>query len=254
MGTSDYAPGLTRVSFLVVARNGRPIWRPTARVWLSTGLDAEPFARTTARLEPIGVPGGYSAGHHITSIYVAHLRLPRPATYWVLAEPIGGLKIQGLGNVVTRARTATPPIGARAIPSRTPTLADVGGDASKLTTRTPPDRELVRYSVADSLRAGAPFVLVFATPKFCTSRTCGPVVDVADAVRMRFSRRGVRFIHVEIYKGNDPSRGENRFVREWGLPNEPWTFLVGRDGRIKAKFEGSVSVNELSAAVKRFLL
>jgi peroxiredoxin len=46
----------------------------------------------------------------------------------------------------------------------------------------------------------------------------------------------------------------NAYMREWGLPSEPWTFLVGADGRIKAKFEGSVSVDELAAAVRRSLL
>jgi hypothetical protein len=42
----------------------------------------------------------------------------------------------------------------------------------------------------------------------------------------------------------------NRWVREWHLPSEPWTFLVGRDGRIKGKFDGSVSVRELEHAVR----
>ena len=93
---------------------------------------------------------------------------------------------------------------------------------------------------------------VFATPKFCESRTCGPVVDVVDAVRKRFAGKGVRFIHVEIYRGNDPQNGLNRWGREWPLPSEPWTFAVGRDGRIKAKFEGS-GVGELAAAVRILL-
>jgi hypothetical protein len=34
----------------------------------------------------------------------------------------------------------------------------------------------------------------------------------------------------------------------------PWTFVVGRDGRIEAKFEGSVSAAELEAAIRRLLL
>jgi peroxiredoxin len=42
-------------------------------------------------------------------------------------------------------------------------------------------------------------------------------------------------------------------MREWGLQSEPWTFVVGADGRVKDKFEGSVSVTELSAAVRRLL-
>jgi hypothetical protein len=108
--------------------------------------------------------------------------------------------------------------------------------------------------VAGSLHARAPFVLVFATPRYCTSRTCGPVVDVVDSVRRQFAKTGIRFIHVEIYKDNNPSKGENRWVRQWHLPTEPWIFLVGRDGRIKAKFEGAVSRGELARAVRAHLV
>ena len=107
--------------------------------------------------------------------------------------------------------------------------------------------------MADSIAAHKPFVVVFATPRFCTSRTCGPVVDVVDRARRSFARSGIRFIHVEIYKDNDPAKGDNKWVRQWRLPTEPWTFIVGRDGRIKAKFEGSLSVRELESAVRRFL-
>ena len=102
----------------------------------------------------------------------------------------------------------------------------------------------------DSLAAHVPFVLLFATPKFCTSRTCGPVVDVAKAVQRSAAGRGIRFIHVEIYQDNNPAQGFNRWVKEWRLPTEPWVFLVGRDGRIKQRFEGSVSVAELTAALR----
>ena len=240
MGTSDYAPGPVRVSFLVLTHRARPVERPTARVWLSHALDQAPFRAGTARLEDVG------KGQRL---YVAELDIPGPGTYWLLAEPVGGTRIQGVGNVVVAERTKSPAVGDRAFPSETPTLADA--PAEKLTTRSPPDTELLRISVADALARRAPFVLVFATPKFCESRTCGPVVDVVDAVRRRVP--GVRFIHVEIYEGNNPALGVNRWVREWKLPTEPWVFLVGRDGRIEAKFEGAVSERELEAAVRRFL-
>ena len=130
-------------------------------------------------------------------------------------------------------RPQAPAVGDRAVPSRTPTLASAHGDAALVTTASPPDRSLLRYSVAESLAAHAPFVLVFATPKYCQSRTCGPVVDVAQAVQKRFAGTGVRFIHVEIYQDNNPAQGFNRWVKEWRLPSEPFVFLVGRDGRIK---------------------
>ena len=76
---------------------------------------------------------------------------------------------------------STPEVGEKAYPSRTPTLASTHGRVAQLTTRVPPDRALLRYSVRDSLAAHVPFVLTFATPRWCSSRTCGPVVDVVDA-------------------------------------------------------------------------
>jgi hypothetical protein len=171
----------------------------------------------------------------------------------LVAEPVGGRPIQGALDLVVSDEPKAPAVGVSAFPSRTPTIASTEGDLAALTTRTPPDVALLRDSVADSLADRAPFVLAFATPKFCTSRACGPVVDVVDHVRKRLGHSPVRFIHVEIYEGNQPPE-TNRWVKEWKLPTEPWVFLVGRDGRIKARFEGSVSAPELERAVREHLL
>jgi hypothetical protein len=248
-GTSDHAPGVVRISFLVVRGDGEAVFRPRARLWLARGLRERPFLEGTASLERVGIPGGYENDGDADRLYVGHLRIDRPGKYWLLAEPVGGEPIQALGNVVVKPRPASPAIGAPAPASDTPTLEDARGDPSRLTTRVPPDTELLRHSVAETLAARKPFVVVFATPKFCESRTCGPVVDVVDAVRRRHRGTGVRFIHVEIYAGNDPANGVNRWVEEWKLPSEPWVFVVGADGRVKAKFEGSVSVRELEAGL-----
>jgi hypothetical protein len=251
-GAGDFVPGRVRYPFLVVRNDARPVYRPFARIWVATARDAAPFERTTARLEPIGVPGlSAPAAGDVNRLYVAHLRIPRPGRYWLAAAPVGA-RIQAVGVFDVRARSSSPAVGAPAPATDTPTLADA--PAARLTTRRPPDTALLRYSISGSLRARRPFVVTFATPRFCTSRTCGPVVDVVNAVRRRFGAGGVRFIHVEVYTGNDPARGYNRWMRRWGLRSEPWTFLVGRDGRVKAKFEGSVSEAELAAAVRRYLL
>jgi hypothetical protein len=251
-GAGDFVPGLVRYPFMVIRSDARPVYRPSAHIWVGTGRYAKPFERTTARLEPIGVPGlsGPAAGN-VNRLYVAQLRIPRPGRYWLVAAPEGA-RIQAVGVFDVHAHSPTPAVGARAPDSSTPTLADA--PAVHLTTRRPPDVGLLRYSVAGSLAAHRPFVVTFATPKFCTSRTCGPVVDVVDAVRRRFASTDVRFIHVEVYTDNEPAKGYNRWMRQWGLRSEPWTFLVGRDGRVKAKFEGSVSQAELAAAVRRTLL
>ena len=251
-GTADFAPGRVRLSFLVVDDEGRVVTRPSARVWVARGLEQEPFAETTARAEKIGVEG--SEEGDADEIFVTHLELDEPGKYWVLAEPVGGRKIQAIGNVVVAEQSAAPAVGDRAVASETPTIESTGGDFAALTTQKPPDRGLLRYSVADSLAEKAPFVLTFATPRYCTSRTCGPVVDVVDAVRAKYEQQGVRFIHVEIYEGNDPANEYNQWVQEWRLPSEPFTFLVGADGLVKERFEGTLSVRELGEAVEQHLL
>ena len=251
-GTANHEPGDVRVSFLVVDAKGRPVTLPTARVFVADALDDPPFLETEGKLERIGVPGGDQAD--ATHIYVAHLKLPHAGKFWMLAEPEGGSeKVQALGNVVVVKQDSAPDVGDPAIASDTPTLASAGGDAAAITTRTPPDESLLQYSVADSLKAQVPFVVTFATPKFCSSRTCGPVVDVEEDVQHRLEGENVRFIHVEVYEDNDPAKGFNRWVREWGLRTEPWTFAVGRDGKIVERFEGAVSVHELEDTVREKL-
>ena len=250
-GDSDFAPGDVRFTFLVIRHDARPVDRPRATVWLARSRSGKPLERAIARLEPIGPPGaGESAFGGVNSIYVVHLPIARPGRYWLVAEPAGA-KIQALGELDVKARSDSVAVGAKAPRSATPTLASAHA-VSELTTRVPPDLALLRYSIAGSLATHKPFVVTFATPRFCTSRTCGPVVDVVEAVRRRFSSRA-RFIHVEVYNRNRPALGYNRWMRQWGLRSEPWTFLVGRDGRVKAKFEGSVSVSELESAVRRLL-
>ena len=247
-GTSDFQVGTNRISFLVVDKQSRVSDRPTARIWVSHGLKQKPFAETTARLEPIGVPGGETAD--AGAIYVARIETPSPGTYWYLAKPVGGPKIGALGNVVVKEKSAAPSVGDKALPSRTPTLASTGGDLTELTTARHPDRGLYRSSVAQALAAHAPFVLSFATPEFCQSRTCGPVVDVVSAVHKREPADSpVQFIHVEIYKDNDPANGVNQWVEQWRLPTEPFTYVVDRTGMIRTKLEGAFSTGELERAV-----
>jgi hypothetical protein len=249
-GTKHYVPGEVRVSFLVVDSQGRPLKLPTARVWVSRSLDAKPLLHTEAKLERIGVPGQDAAD--ATHIYVLHFWAKEPGTYWLLAVPVGGGEaVHAIGELKVVTHDRVPEVGTRPPTMQTPTLASASGDVAKLTTRVPPDRDLLRYSVADSLRARTPFVVTFATPKFCQSRTCGPVVDVVEQVASRFRSRGVRFIHVEVYADNDPTRGYNRWMRAWHLDTEPWTFVVNREGRVAVRFEGTVSVRELSDAVQR---
>src|ERR1044072_5941224 len=60
-GSADFAPGPVRYSFLMLDGRGKPIERPTARIWIARARDAAPFLRTAARLESIEVPSGSSS-------------------------------------------------------------------------------------------------------------------------------------------------------------------------------------------------
>jgi hypothetical protein len=138
-------------------------------------------------------------------------------------------------------------VGEKAPVIHTPTAADVGGDLAKIDTRVPPDQ---MHAVDFAEVVGEqPIVLVFATPALCQSRVCGPVVDVAQQVADEFEGKA-DFIHMEVYADNDPSKGLRPQLKAYGLPTEPWTFLIGRDGLIKDRIEGAYGVSELAEAMK----
>jgi hypothetical protein len=138
-GTGDYAPGMIRVSFLVVRSDGQTVDKPKAQVWVGTSLGARPFEQATATLEPVGLTGTRAAAAgDVTHLYVTHLRIPKAGKYFLVAEP-DGARIQGVTNLIVNARTHSPALGAKAYPSSNPTIASTHGNFSKLTTRTPQD-------------------------------------------------------------------------------------------------------------------
>jgi hypothetical protein len=141
-----------------------------------------------------------------------------------------------------------PRVGERAPLIHTPTPSDVGGDLSKITTRVPPDTQN-RVDYAEAL-GKEPIFLLFATPQFCQSRVCGPVVDVAEQVKDQYDDKAA-FIHMEIYKDNDPSKGVRPQVRAFHLPSEPWLFAIDRQGVIRAEIEGAFGVDRLTRIVEQ---
>ncbi|HEY6550129.1 MAG TPA: hypothetical protein VIY71_02895 [Solirubrobacterales bacterium] len=140
-----------------------------------------------------------------------------------------------------------PQVGQKAPVIHTPTPADVGGDLSRITTRIPPDTQN-KVDYADAL-GKEPIVLLFATPQFCVSRVCGPVVDVAEQLKQLYGDK-VAFIHMEIYQDNDPNKPVRPQVRAFHLPSEPWLFAIGRNGKIEDEIDGAFGVAELTRVVK----
>ncbi|HET8954101.1 MAG TPA: hypothetical protein VFN18_00415 [Solirubrobacterales bacterium] len=141
-----------------------------------------------------------------------------------------------------------PRPGERAPSIHTPTAQDVGGDLSKITTRIPPDTQN-KVDYAEAL-GKEPIVLLFATPEFCQSRVCGPVVDVAEQAQQEYGDKAA-FIHMEIYNQNDPALHTRPQVRAFHLPSEPYLFTIDRHGVVRDAIEGAFGLKLMHEAVDK---
>lgn len=146
--------------------------------------------------------------------------------------------------------TSTPAIGAKVPASDTPT-ASAAKKIARISTDRDPAPGFYETSIAGALAAHEPFVVVFATPKFCVTQACGPMLDTVKEVAPHHD--GVEFIHIEPYQlPADPQKlVPVTAATEWGLPTEPWTFVVDSRGRLAAKFEGALSPAELEGELRR---
>lgn len=182
-------------------------------------------------------------------VYTTHVDFPSDGEWRIAALIRQGdeLTTTLLPSVEVGNFAKVPRVGDKAPLIHTPTASDAAGDLSKITTRIPPDTQN-QVDYADVL-GKEPIVLLFATPQFCESRVCGPVVDVAEQVKQLYGDEAA-FIHMEIYNDNDPSKGVRPQVRAFHLPSEPWLFAIDRQGRIEDEIKGAFGVEELTSVVK----
>lgn len=148
-------------------------------------------------------------------------------------------------------QSTTYAVGDMPPPSKNPTDRDVRS-LEEITTLEPIVPGLYELTVAEALDGPKPFVVVFATPAFCVTTMCGPVTDVAVQVYADYQDR-VEFIHIEPWDlptiRNEGKMVPTDITLEWRLPTEPWTFVVGKDNRITARWESLVTPGELTAAL-----
>ncbi len=183
-------------------------------------------------------------------VYATELDFPSDGE-WAIAALLkqdGEVKGTLMRSAVVGQFDQIPRPGQQAPRIHTPTPEDVGGDLSQLTTRIPPDTQN-QVDYADVL-GKEPIVLLFATPQFCESRVCGPVVDVAEQVKQEYGDEAA-FIHMEIWKDNQPGTVPRPQVRAFNLPNEPWLFAIDRQGDISSTLQGAFGPEALTKAVKK---
>lgn len=145
----------------------------------------------------------------------------------------------------------SPGIGEDAPRTKNPTLKDVNGDRTKISSAVEDDSILHQISIADAVTNGKPTVILFATPRFCTTRTCGPSHQVVLSLAQNYADR-VNFIHVEVYKNFETFEPADAML-EWNLQTEPWLFFVDKNGKIVDKFEGGITSKEIVPAFLEFI-
>jgi hypothetical protein len=194
-------------------------------------------------------------------VYIMSADFPHAGAWGaeIVTQPRGGPEETIRLRFDVATETPTVRVGEKAPASDTPTAADVGGDLALLSTDESPEASFYDTSVADALKAKQPFVLVFATPKFCTSAVCGPTLDRVKPFAKAYPT--VDFINVEPYvlqpvDGQlQPVLGENGYPQEvpssaeWGLLTEPAIFVVDAAGTVRGAFEGVFADEELRAAL-----
>jgi hypothetical protein len=183
-------------------------------------------------------------------VYSTQIDFPKDGEWQIAAVIREGDRLTAtlLSSVVVGRFNRVPRVGQQAPLIHTPTPEDVGGDVEQITTRIPPDTQN-RVDYADAL-GKEPIILLFATPQFCQSRVCGPVVDVAEQVKQLYGDKAA-FIHMEIFEDNEPKNGPNEQVRAFHLPSEPWLFAIEKDGTIGEVIEGAFGVDALTEAVEK---
>jgi hypothetical protein len=265
VAASEFAVGTNRFPFGLVSRDGEFLEGATVTVRFyslnqaAPGFLAEKSAvwRTVQATTPHQHVDGELHMHlDFQGVYVVdEIDVPAAGIWNAVFEAVGeGGKRHDVVSAAFQvdAQPAAPGIGELAPPTKNPTIHEVASFA-EVSTRSVERDDLHNVSVAQALESGEPFVVFFASPQFCVSAMCGPVTDTLDEARTRFGGN-IEFIHIEPVELEAARQGRlvpSPFMAEWRLPTEPWTFVVGDDGRIAARFEGLVTVDEVLAALTR---
>ena len=255
-----FEEGENRYAFGVFTKGRQPVDDAEVAVYFAKGKKGTAIGPFPATPESLETPAAYSSVSTSQDpsaalvVYVVPSVAFTAAGEWraiaVFRTPKGPEGTLMPSAVVGRF-PEIPKRGERAPQIHTRTADDVGGDLSKIDTRVPPD-QMHKDDFADVI-GRKPAVLLFATPSFCESRVCGPVVDIAEQVREETTQAGedVAFIHQEVFNENDPSKGARRELLAFHLETEPWVFVFDREGKVSSRIEGAFSAEELRRAVDR---
>ena len=260
LGTTVLRPGSQRVAFLLVgARALITVPEVTVSTFFvsDTGSAEGPKETKVAMFNqwPYGTRGSYTTD----------LSFDRPG-HWRL-EIEGNEGSDTMSRAVLQVEVtdgfSVVDIGSKAPASMNRTIETAAG-LEELSSAHEPEPDLYTTSIANALNQGRPTMVVFSTPAFCTSATCGPQVETVSEVQGKYGDRA-SFIHVEVYDNPHEVQGDldkaitSPIMDEWGLTsvpewtNESWVFVMDREGKVTARFEAYSTATELEDALLKVL-
>jgi hypothetical protein len=255
-GAGTVTCGDNRLLFTVVDQDSRPIGAPDRTVSVSFyDLGADP-----TKIIASGEGTFVWAIEDSVGIYVLNAAFPKAGRYGAEVKTAAGGSSAATVRLTFDVQPDSPVIrvGDRAPASKNPTLADAGGDVSKISTDPTPEPAFYQASVDKVLGDHKPFAVIFATPKFCQTAQCGPTLDRIKPFVAKYPT--VTFINVEPYKlkfedGSlqadlkDNALQPVEATEAWHLVNEPTVYVVDRTGIVRGNFDLIFSDTELTAAL-----
>jgi hypothetical protein len=175
------------------------------------------------------------AGSWGVTVSTPDLEISLPAAFMVLEER----SVPNVGDIAPASATRTA----------TENLSDISTDPD-------PDPRFYLTSLDQAFASDMPTVVVFSTPAFCSTSTCGPTLDLVKDLADAYPN-GVNFVHAEVYENLNAASIEGLVlspaIDEWKLPSEPWVFVVDGDGVIASAYEGTIDGTEVRADLDSLL-
>lgn len=259
VNTDNFGPGENRFLFVFVDKDNKPVSSPERSASVAVAPGDQPPSGAAS------VPAQFEWGNEAANqgYYVANVSFPKPGPWSALftTQASDGPKEQIPYQFDVREKRSAVGIGQPAPKTKTPTGADVGGKLAEVSTDPKPDPRFYQLSEDQALAQHKPFVIVFATPAFCTSALCGPTLDRVKAIAPKYPT--VTFIHVEPYRMQvqdgrlqpvldaNGQLQSNAITDAWGLLTEPWAFVVDRHGIVQGSLDIVFSDAELTAAIDK---
>jgi len=235
--SSDLAVGRERLLIAITNDDGARLPSPDVPIDVVVWLEDREFQQQT-------LPASFFwAIPDVSGLYRATADFDVAGTWFVGVVPRGGEPLSAF-PITVREEALTPVAGDPAPRSETLTVDDA--PLEELTTDVDPDPRLYELSVAEAVTSGKPSVIVFATPRFCTTGICQPTMETVRELLPEYPN--ANFVHVEVFTNlDDPENLELApGIEEWGLPTEPWVFVVDETGTVVGRFEGVVTDEELA--------